>query len=70
MIKLKNIMKVITSILKGNYLEIDIVCWVGRGIFKIDIPSSGHSQYDRFKQNLKSTNYIPQILETLSDNNE
>ena len=39
-------------------------------VVKKMIPFSGYLRYDPFKQNLKSTNYINQILEILSDNVE
>ena len=63
-------MKGVTSVLEDNYIEIDIDCWVGRGKKLIKIPLSGHLRYNRFKQNIKSNNYIHQILEGLSNNVE
>ena len=68
MIKLKNIMKELTCVLKCNEIKIYIVCWGGRGNKKIiKIPSSDHLRYDRFKQNLKSNNFIHSILEVIFD---
>ena len=47
----------------------DNECWGGRGNRKlIKIPSSSHLRYDRFKQNLKSDNFIQSMLKALSDN--
>ena len=47
----------------------DIECWGGRGNRKlIKILSLGHLRYDRFKQNLKSDNFIQPMLKVLSDN--
>ena len=63
-------MKGVTSVLEDNYIEFDIDCWVGRGKKLIKIPLSGHLRYNRFKQNIKSNNYIHQMLEGLSNNVE
>ena len=49
----------------------DIICWGGRGSKKlIKISSSDHLRYDRFKQNLKSNDFIHSILKALSNNVE
>ena len=49
MIKLKNIMKELTCTLEDNEIEMNIVCWGGRGKKIIKILSSGHLRYDWFK---------------------
>ena len=66
-----NIMKEVTCVLEDTEVEMDIVCWGGIGNkIIIKIPSSGHLGYDRFKQNLKSNNFIHSMLKSLSDNVE
>ena len=63
-IKLKNILKEVTSVLEYNGIELNIDSWGGRGKKKIiKIPSSAHLRYDRFKQNLKDNNFISLMLE-------
>ena len=47
-------------------LFVDVV--VGKKLIKI--PFSGHLRYDQFKKNLKSNNYVHQILEVLFNNLE
>ena len=50
-IKLKNTLKEVTSVLEGNGIELNIDSWSGRGKHKIiKILSSGYLRYDRFKQ--------------------
>ena len=44
--------------LEDNVIEMDIVCWCGRGKKSTNIPSSVHLRYVRFEQNLKSNNYF------------
>ena len=69
MIKLKNILKEVTSVLEDNGIGLNIDSWGGRGKNKIiKIPSSGYLRYDRFKQNLKDDNVIILMLEVLSNN--
>ena len=68
-IKLKNILKEVTSVLEDNGIELNINSWDGCGRKKIiNIPSSGHLRYDRFKQNLKDNNFISLMLEVLYNN--
>ena len=68
-IRLKNILKEFTSVLEGNGIELNIDSWGGRGKKKIiKIPSSGHSRYGRFKNNLKDNHFISLMLEALSNN--
>ena len=59
-VKLKNIMKEVTSVLEYNEIEMDIDCWGGRNFFLIKISPSGNLRYNRFKQKFKSNNYIHQ----------
>ena len=61
-------MKEMTCVLEDNEIEMDIVCWGGSGNNKIiKIPSPDPLRYDRFKQNLKSNNFIHSILEVIFD---
>ena len=70
-IKLNDIMNELTCVLEYNEIEMDIVCWGGRGNKKIiKIPYFGHLRYDRFKQNLKSNDFTHSLLEALSNNIE
>ena len=49
----------------------NIDSWGGRGKKEIiNIPSSGHVRYDRFKQNLKCNNFIHSMIEALYNNIE
>ena len=49
-VKLQNILKVVTFVLEDNGIELNIDRWGGRGKKKIiKIPSSDHSRYNRFK---------------------
>ena len=69
MIKLKNVMKQLNSVLEDNNIGMDIVCQGGRAKKKLmKVPSTGHLRYDWFKQNLKSNTFIHSILKTLFDN--
>ena len=69
MIKLKNILKEVTSVLEDNGIGLNIDSWGGRGKNKIiKMPSSSHLQYDRFKQNLKKNNVVNLMLKILSNN--
>ena len=69
MIKSKNILKEVISVLEDNGIELNIDSWGCRGNKKIiKMPSSGHLQYDRFKPNLKDNNFITLMLEALCNN--
>ena len=60
-----------TPVLEDNQISMNIESWSGRGKKQIiQLPSSGHLRYDRFKQNLKCNNFTNSILVALSDNVE
>ena len=64
-------MKELTCVLEDNEIEMNIVCQGDRGNKKlIKIPPSSHLRYDRFKQNLKSDNFMHSMLKTSYDNVE
>ena len=64
-------MKELTCVLEDNEIKMDFVCWGGRGNKKlIKIQFSDRLRYDRFKQNLKSYNFMYSMIEALYDNVE
>ena len=64
-------MKEVTHVLEDNHISMNIESWGGREKKQIiQIPSSGHLRYDRFKQNLKCNNFINSMLVALFDNVE
>ena len=66
----KSIMKELMCVVEDNEIEMNIVCWGGRGKKIINIPFSGHLRYTLFKQNFKCNNFIHLMLEVLFDNGE
>ena len=61
-------MKEVASVLEDDDIKLDIEYWGTRGKKILNkIPSVGHLRYECFKQNIKNTNFIDQILEALSE---
>ena len=62
-IYLKNLSSEVSSVLTDNKITLNLEKWGSRGNKElIQIPSVGHLQYDRFKQNFKQNNFIEQTL--------
>ena len=58
-IRLKNLLSEVCSVLKDNNIDMNLEKWGGRGNKElIEIPSVGHLKYDRFKQNVKQEKFL------------